>query len=690
MSERNGLSSIRLAVLRYKQLFSERRDVVAFSKLRPQDFQGVPVFDALAGNDDVKLDVGAADFAAWGFADHFLGPGPVRRQRRNDKIVGSPFADNLGGGRNNDTLDGGAGVDWLDGDAGDDTLFGGNDTDPDYFYGIDASSSESAYGPQIGQDTIRGGGGRDLVFFSGVDSAYDMVVTDEMKLFLDTAAKVLRSARLDGNGEFSTLTFKTFDPAEDEFCFSTSPVMRQQGWLTGNCYAGEEFARLLASWDTLTFVEKVGDGLVGAQMLTPGLKLGTDALKNVATSAIRLRAFRDGRRQLAVETASIIVRTGASAAGLMTDKIPTRYGGKYLGELTAGEFAALEAIVRDVTATTWADMEKNQKTLTVKDVPRLMRAIFVKSGQIYRKRLNLKLKLEIEDPLPRRYPKPNLQRLIEGDDRKNDMIRMTLGSLDRRIFDLLGGDDTLVVTGGQVIAYGGTGADRITTGSGDDILDGGTGNDRLVGRGGDDVYVVDAKGDVVVEASNGGRDEVRSASIDLDLNRYANVEVGRLTGRRALALFGSPRADVLIGNDAANVIRGGAGPDDLTSGKGADRFVYTRLDDSRPGRTRRDTISDFDGGGFPYDPDDVLDLSGIDAVPGTRDDDPFVHINNAPFSGRGREVRTEMGIENQRSITTVETDVDGDRKADFEIRLDGWISFRTFKLDDFFPPNLIL
>jgi hypothetical protein len=81
----------------------------------------------------------------------------------------------------------------------------------------------------------------------------------------------------------------------------------------------------------------------------------------------------------------------------------------------------------------------------------------------------------------------------------------------------------------------------------------------------------------VVEAAGGGIDEVRSAtvSIDLNLSHLAQVENARLSGRLTLHLTGSSSANRLTGNEAANTIRGNAGVDILTGLAGADRFVLS-------------------------------------------------------------------------------------------------------------------
>ena len=165
----------------------------------------------------------------------------------------------------------------------------------------------------------------------------------------------------------------------------------------------------------------------------------------------------------------------------------------------------------------------------------------------------------------------------------NDKLRGAAGH--DRIFgeddnDILIGDagnDLLDGGTGNDEFRGGIGSDRLFGGVGNDLLNGGAGNDLLNGGSGDDIIVIDTLRDRIVEAAGGGIDEVRSAtvSIDLNLSHLAQVENARLTGTSALSLIGSSAANRLTGNDGVNTIRGNAGADILTGLAGADRFVLS-------------------------------------------------------------------------------------------------------------------
>lgn len=135
--------------------------------------------------------------------------------------------------------------------------------------------------------------------------------------------------------------------------------------------------------------------------------------------------------------------------------------------------------------------------------------------------------------------------------------------------------------------FGGDGADTLTGGDGIDYLDGGTGADRLAGGAGDDIYLIDNVGDSVVEAANGGVDQVRTT-----LNSYnltSNVENLSYTGTGTFSasgnalnnvIIGGGGADKLYGNGGNDTLIGGAGNDTLDGGTGADTMTGGAGDDN--------------------------------------------------------------------------------------------------------------
>jgi Ca2+-binding RTX toxin-like protein len=90
-------------------------------------------------------------------------------------LIGSAYADSLGGNHSSNTLHGGAGGDSLDGQGGADTLYGegGNDT-------LRGSGGNDRLEGGAGNDTLNGGaGGRDWFAFSMTGWGHDIIVDFE-------------------------------------------------------------------------------------------------------------------------------------------------------------------------------------------------------------------------------------------------------------------------------------------------------------------------------------------------------------------------------------------------------------------------------------------------------------------------------------------------------------------------------
>ncbi|HEV2746424.1 MAG TPA: calcium-binding protein [Allosphingosinicella sp.] len=186
----------------------------------------------------------------------------------------------------------------------------------------------------------------------------------------------------------------------------------------------------------------------------------------------------------------------------------------------------------------------------------------------------------------------------------------------------LDGNDTLRGQSGIDSIFGGAGDDLLYGGYGDDVMEGGEGVDRINGELGNDL--IDG-------------------------------------GAGADQLYGREGADNLVGGEGDDAVVGGIQRDVLTGGAGADRFVFDDGDTTNA-RLTADRITDFSAAAG-----DKLHLLYFDADRATAADDRFAFIGRNAFSGAAGQLRYDV----VGPDAYVCGDVDGDRIADFWIKLDG-------------------
>ena len=295
----------------------------------------------------------------------------------------------------------------------------------------------------------------------------------------------------------------------------------------------------------------------------------------------------------------------------------------------------------------------------------------------------------------------DILRGLGGDDVLNG------GDANDQIFggannDILGGDagsDILYGDDGTDTLNGGDGADKLFGGTGADQLNGGTGNDRMDGeadidtlnggagndyldgglgadimRGGtdNDVYIVDNLGDQTIENAGEGYDIIRTAldgwvlaanfeGLELqgsaDIDGTGNGDANNLQGNSgANVLSGLAGVDTINGNDGDDTIIGGVGNDLLRGGLGADTFVVAHAFGSV---LETDQIYDFSAA-----ENDRLDFSG--AYAGTLD------VVSAFSKTAG-----QMTVTFASGTTTVRLDINGDGKADYQVKINGDVTAET-------------
>lgn len=198
--------------------------------------------------------------------------------------------------------------------------------------------------------------------------------------------------------------------------------------------------------------------------------------------------------------------------------------------------------------------------------------------------------------------------------------------------------DEMISTGnGNDNVRAGGGSDLVVTAGGNDRLDGGDGDDALLGGNGNDILLGGAGSDFL--GGGAGADRIYGGGGDVD------------------SIYGDEGNDIIYGEAGFNFINGGIGADRLYGGADGDVFTFapeiyvdTPLDDPD-----RDTVYDFQHGS------DSIDVARWVA------EGSFTFIGAARFGGTGPELRAV----NNGSFTVVQGDWDGDRQADFQIRVEG-------------------
>jgi serralysin len=123
-------------------------------------------------------------------------------------------------------------------------------------------------------------------------------------------------------------------------------------------------------------------------------------------------------------------------------------------------------------------------------------------------------------------------------------------------------------------------------------------------------------------------------------------------------IFGLDGNDTLNGAGGNDILTGGLGKDMLTGGLGADRFDFNLKTESVKG-TNHDMIMDFS-----HVEGDHIDVHDIDAKKGPGNQD-FKFIGAQTFHHKAGELH----FVKHGAFVTVEGDIDGNGKADFQIEV---------------------
>lgn len=210
------------------------------------------------------------------------------------------------------------------------------------------------------------------------------------------------------------------------------------------------------------------------------------------------------------------------------------------------------------------------------------------------------------------------------------------------------GDDYLYGAADDDRLFGDSGNDRIEASSGSDRVDGGAGSDTVEYYGAEGGVTVNLQAGIARESAGGFLDHLDSIE-NAAGSFFADVLRGSNAANR---LIGDSGDDELSGRGGDDILSGGTGADRLEGGRGADLFVFAEVD------AGRDLIADFHSA-----EGDRIDLSGIDAVAETLDEDSFQFVGGAAFSGTAGELRVAAAAGGWE----VSGDCDGDGVADFSI-----------------------
>lgn len=258
----------------------------------------------------------------------------------------------------------------------------------------------------------------------------------------------------------------------------------------------------------------------------------------------------------------------------------------------------------------------------------------------------------------------------------------------------LTGNDTLFGNAGNDLLLGGDGADQLEGGAGNDLMFGGAGddlmrgdvidvvgNDTLLGEEGNDWLDAGAGNDWL---DGGGGNDTLYGGLGSDVLRGGNgddVMFGDVYSDRSheISVNASDTTttyeDVLLGGNGTDTLIGGYGADLMDGGAGADVFSIRNLTEST--LAAPDVIINFNGAVVAAEAlqglasyatvgaeGDRIDVSEIDAITGTTDNDAFTFIGTAGFSAAG-----QLRYQASGAVTLIEGDVNGDRTADFRIQV---------------------
>ena len=247
---------------------------------------------------------------------------------------------------------------------------------------------------------------------------------------------------------------------------------------------------------------------------------------------------------------------------------------------------------------------------------------------------------------------------------------------------IVGSDGANHLTGGAShdIILGEAGDDYIAGGDNDDLLAGGKDADTVLGGDGDDVIVatIDDGNDHYDGGSGSDTYDATMTSADLTVDLNAGVASSSETGEDTLTGIENVNCgsgdDTIVANDEVNT---------FTGGEGADTFVFGSVAAIGKGSGSRDKILDF-AVGDRIDLDKISDdfVDDLQDAFGDHVIRRFVLIGAQETFSQAGQMKVRYEDTDDRQVTILEGNINGDADAEFELEFMGHIQFRY---DDFIP-----
>lgn len=203
----------------------------------------------------------------------------------------------------------------------------------------------------------------------------------------------------------------------------------------------------------------------------------------------------------------------------------------------------------------------------------------------------------------------------------------------------------------------------VYAGTGNNVMNGGAGNDTVsyeFGVSGDAGVRVSLATPAVRDTGGSGRDKVHNFE-----NLVGSANDDWLKGDSGDNMLGGLGGDdTLLGGEGNDTMVGAEGSDMLEGGSGSDTFDFNAESDLSTDPEATDVINDFTAG------EDLIDLSGIDALADTLEDDGFTFIGAADFSADATgELRYSFDADT--GIGTLSGSTDADVDAEFVVQVVG-------------------